>query len=451
MAERTEPEPIYPGRAQAVTDGEHLRVLGVPAGPAGASTLDLRDGSVWQVDHAVPTSLVQLDVEDADPASSPLLTAAFGGEGALLMLEDAIEVSGDGYDSALLGARRPPLLQMPPRGRPLRHGVAAHAGRVVLLADLADDDRLHPLARVAAAIEAANALAMGVVAQILEPLGATLVDRAVRLAGDFDDDEVELLDTEAIRALHDVFSTARKLHGHSAASRVGLGVLLERALRITAQPPAGDIPATGIPASGISSADIAAARIIPDEQHREAELDVSLAAALPPSIAAMRGAEVGEPTLRRIGDSLLEATVTRNTERRWVRVLRRSGFVLLGQAPFRRRGLIDVAEVVVPADVLDEDLEVQVVDDAALSRLVDRPLDAIREAITAGREAARADRLGEVATARVRWDRCALLWEHAGDRDRARLARELSGVAGMQWIGPIEAVDRVADSLAMQV
>lgn len=439
MSEPRDPQAIYPRGGLVVSDGERLSVLGPQPGPAGVSNVELPDGSTWQVDHVDPGSFVQLDVDDADPGSSALLTAAFGGDGVLFMIEDAIRID-DVVDPLVLETGRPPPIGLPSRVRPRPPGVAENAGRVVLLADLAEDRRLHPLARIAAALEAANALARGRAGPVLEPLGPSLLDSAVRLADTFDDEELDLLDDEAVLALGDLCSTSQKIHERSATGHPGLERLLERVLWLTDRRPPLGIAAMRLAPTG------------PATEHREWELggEVALSAA-PPVFSTTRRRELEEPVMRRIGDSLVELTVTRGHGPRWVRVLRHGGFVSLGQAPLRRRGLVDVAEVVVPADVLDEELHVQVLDEFDLSRLADRPIDAIRVAIAAGREAARSDRLVETQTARSRWERCAQLWEHAGDRDRGALARELGEATRMHPVRRTGAVDRVAEVLASEV
>lgn len=425
-------EPLYPERGLVLFDAEGFRVLGPPAGPAGASTVELPDGSTWQVDHVDPSSFVQLEVDVLDPASSALLTGAFGGDGALFMVERAVHM--DEMDPLLVESSRPEAARVPPRVHPLRQSTAGDAGRTVLLVDLASDRRIHPLARIAAYLEGANELALRGAPPILEPLGPSLLEGAVGLAAQFDDEEFELLDDETAMTLGDLCSTAQKIHVRPDVIRPGLDGLLQRVLGLTARRRT----------HGVAAALIA-------EDRAEWEPEEELLSAAPPPISALRLPEARELVAERVGDSLFEVTVTRSEDHRWARVLHRESLVLLGQAPLRRRGLVDFAEVVVPADLADEDLDVQVLESGELSRLVDRPLDAIRAAISAGRKAARAGRLGDTGVARVRWERCALLWEDAGDRDRAVLARDLGRVAGMSWVRPIETVDRVAEALAGQV
>ena len=80
-----------------------------------------------------------------------------------------------------------------------------------------------------------------------------------------------------------------------------------------------------------------------------------------------------------------------------------------------------------------------------------RSIDKVRKAISAGREAARSDRLGDVEIARARWERCAQLWRRASDPDRADLAHGLSRMAGASPSRGVMAADRVAENLAEHV
>ena len=77
----------------------------------------------------------------------------------------------------------------------------------------------------------------------------------------------------------------------------------------------------------------------------------------------------------------------------------------------------------------------------------ERPIDRVRAAITAGREAARADRADNPYQSRLRWERCAELWVLAEDRRRADLARRLAHNGGVST-GWRPVADRLAEDLA---
>ena len=147
---------------------------------------------------------------------------------------------------------------------------------------------------------------------------------------------------------------------------------------------------------------------------------------------------------------LLSVTVARGEGDRWVRVLRREGLILLALAPLSRSGLLDRAELVVPPDLVVDDLVVEIVDAHAIDRVA-VGADAIRAAVRAGREAARSERLGDTARARQQWRTCADLWTRAGDDSRASLARAYAKQSGYGFDtgGTVDALvaDAVADGM----
>lgn len=423
-------EPIYSRPGLVVADSDRFRVLGAPSGPAGVSSVDLPDGSMWEVDHADPATLVELDVDATDPARSPLLADAFGGDNTLFMLDQALRVGTDETDWAFIDSRRPDPPRLASRPHPVRRDVARDVGRLVLLADLVLDRNLHPLARVTAALEtAASALPrsrmhIGVVVP-------GLLHRAAQLTADVDDPEIELVDAAVLAHVRLLCLEATKTIRTSTEAASALEQLAARASRA--------VHSRGT----VTDRPVEVDRAAIEEEPSEDLLD-----AAPSRIAAMRIPAPEEPVLERTADSVIQVSVTRSDERRWVRVLHEGSFILLGQAALMRRDLMDTAEVVVPADALDENLHVQVIDESNLHRSTRAPLDAIRAAVSAGREAARADRLGNTTQARSRWQHCALLWEEAGDSDRSSRARELSRVAATRWVQPTPTADRIAETLA---
>lgn len=423
------PEPIYRQPGLVVTDGDRLLVLGSPAGPAGSSIVELPDGSSWQVDHADPSEAVLLDVDANDAAGSQLLITAFGGDEALFLVDDAMPVSVDGTDGDFLEGRRPALIRYGTSTRRFRNVQAREAGERVLLADMATDRRLHPLARVAASLEFVLSVNASAARPVLDPLVPAMLESADSLGREVDDGDLELLDVMVLDALESLCLRAQK-----TTRRVPplLRDLSDRMDRITHGSAEHLISALRMPMD----------RAEPDLADEEI-LDAAAPAAAPPPRRPER------PELSRIGDALVNVTVARSDTERWVRVLHHNGMVLLGEAPLRRDGLVDVAEVVVPADVLDEDLEVQVSDLDDLRVLVGRPVDAIRAAVTAGRDAARSDRLGDTSVARNRWEHCAELWHRAGDPQRAEQAYDLARAAGMgSSAGSTSTTDQIAETLA---
>ena len=117
---------------------------------------------------------------------------------------------------------------------------------------------------------------------------------------------------------------------------------------------------------------------------------------------------------------LLRVTIARGDRGRWVRVVRRDGLVTLALAPLLTDGLMQSAELVVP-DVTVDGIFVEIVDADEVTHQLGAA-DTIRDALRAGRDAARYERLGHSAQARGQWHACAALWTAAGDQSRAALA-----------------------------
>ena len=69
---------LYPEPRLVIGDGESIFVAGPPAGPAGASTVQLPGGELWVVDHVDPGQAVSIEARRGDPLS-PLLVAAMYG------------------------------------------------------------------------------------------------------------------------------------------------------------------------------------------------------------------------------------------------------------------------------------------------------------------------------------------------------------------------------------
>ena len=391
------PEPLYERPVRAVADGTRLEVLGSPAGPAGVSAVELPDGSVWEVDHARPERLVGLDVETiADPTDSALLVAAFGGDGALFVA-DASGRPGD-VDNDVVESWEWAS------GRGRSRGVewpAEQAGRLVLLADLADDDDLPPIARVAAAAEFAAALDDEIPGgDVLAPLVPALLGAADELAADVGPEDVDGLDP-ALRLRLD--AVLRGLVENGGSAKVGLGRLAELlagpALQQRVAAGGQVVDASGSIHDGIDLVAIKAAPVAP-----------------PPT---------GEVEVTLTGPGFADIRAARSGRERWVRVSRSDGLVLVAQSRLHRDGLVDRAEVAVPESLGVGDLVVRVVDVEGLPR-PRGSFDMVRAAVRAGRRAAQASRLGQPRVAAKRWEQCSRLWEQVGDADRARLAREFA-------------------------
>jgi hypothetical protein len=400
--------PLDVSRVRVERDDDRLEVTGGPFGPAGVSSVDLPDGSTWSVDHLDPARLVALDVESADPAGSPLLVAAFGGDGAMLLVDQAGSI-----DRPEVAERPEPEDQWgAARSRSGPFGSrtdAADAGRLVVLGDLGQDTSLDPLVRIIAVVEFVARSPRTRAGDLFEPLLVPMVDLAESLVPAADPTPLAYIDGWGKRLA---------LMGDSFAVRFGdraPGVveLLERRDR-------DEWFAAGVAPSLMAPALMAPASV--------GELSWDDAA---PELAAVHLEEVSKTLIaERIGPSLLVVSTTRSPDERWVRVLRRDSLVLLAQAPLRLDGLLDRAELLIPPDVHEDDIDVQIVDVDQLTNLQRRPADVIRAAVRAGRAAASAERRRDVQLAMQRWAECAELWAEVGDTERADLAADRTSTAG---------------------
>lgn len=422
------PDGIYDRPGRALLDGDRFLVVGPPAGPGGVSAVELPDGSVWQVDHSDPATPVLLELDAIDAPTSPLLVASFGGDGALFLADDAVPMTDNDLEDRTAG-NRPAPGPYRTRRRQFVNQPAWEAGHAVLLADLGNDTRMHPLARVAACLEFATSFDHTEAGTVLRPMLSDLLDIAEQLADDVDDHELASLDPLTVDGLRSVCLRARKV-GHRLD--LTLRTLLRRLDHVTPTEPDIAVHALRTADRGLDLAE--------DEPLVAAAYDA------PP-----QRPEPGFREVQRTDDAVVRVTVERSDTQRWVRVLHRRGLVLLGQAPLRRDGLLDTADIVVPADTTDDDLEIQVLEPEELAVLVDRPVDAIRRAINAGREASRSDRLGDRATAQHRWEHCATLWMAAGDNQRGEHARDLAETPSMHphaWPLVTDSIAEVLEPLA---
>ncbi len=396
-------DPIYPRTDGAFVDGARFTVLGEPPGPAGISSVTFPNGDIWQVDHADPSRLVSLETDPANPTTSRLLAAAVGGDELLFLIDTA--GSPDDIEWDELDEDVP---QSGPRTKP-RGDLARRAGECVVLADLADDRRLHPLVRIAATVELAVSLPASPVEALLAPVSAALLTRARDLADQVDDDELELIDAEDAAVLQALLQQLEPTNRFDATwSQLADRLRWDQRLL----------------------------------QHAVEALRtevIQAVAAPPPTIDQLH-------EVRRLDDAVMEVVVARAGRERWVRAFQRDGLILVGQAPLRLDDLIDRAEVVVPADLDDDELAFEIVDAPDMKPPPERPIDRVRAAITAGREAAQASRADVPYRAGPRWTQCADLWELAGDRRRAELARRLAASGGVPT-GFRPVADRLAEVL----
>lgn len=386
-------------------EGGVLEVHGVAFGPAGASSIELPSGEVWMVDHADPDRLVGLEIGTDRADLDPLMLAAFGGDGALEVLDRA-----DDRDDA--DAEPEPFDDPWARRRASGPDTtsAERFGRLVVLSDLAGHPSLDPIARLVALAQLAESAPHGDGGDVLGPVVESLL-RSIDALVEAADPTIARtwrpkLAPRVVEALGDL--------GRHGARTDRLQRLQRELLRW------GDSP------------DRQWAQRHHRPGHWEREYGVAapaddewLAAAAPmvSEVASVPRARAAGPVLQRTGELVVEVRVPRGDETdRWVRLLRADGFLLLAQAPLIRHELSDMAELVVGPDVSIDELEVQVLDDHQLVHATVDPLGAIRAAVRAGRAAASAERAQDLAEAELRWMDCADAWTNAGDDTRARLA-----------------------------
>jgi hypothetical protein len=121
----------------------------------------------------------------------------------------------------------------------------------------------------------------------------------------------------------------------------------------------------------------------------------------------------------------------------WVRVVRRADGLLLALAPLRAAGPDGAdarARLLVPGEESDELLVDLTVDPGAPAPSAARL--GLEIALTAGRRAARAQRLGQRGTAIAGWRDCAQAWSAVGDDRRAAMAAEYAELVLVQAIPP---------------
>ncbi len=407
----TPPNGLYWAALDQAAEGaeladDHLVVDAAAHGPAGSSSVRLPDGGLLEVDHLDPARFVGAQIGGVDPSSSPLLVALFGGDGAMRIV-DAAE-SGDAQRTA---SGRDPEDQSRSPGRTPR-GIAQldqdaqRAGRLVVLADLATDPVVEPLARTLAVSELLRSLDSTPGGDLFTPVVPGLVDHAMTAARQVDDDDLVGMDPklafEIIGALRVLFDAL--LLGSDRS------LLVELVQRLENIEPELHVAASMAPA-----------RDAPSDAPVEFERELG---SEPPAVADQPELPLEGIDVVRRSPSLLEVTVRRDDRGRWVRVLRTDGLVLLAAAPLQRDGLMERAELLVPPDTATGDLDVQVLEHDELVVTAGSSTDLMRRAVRTGRAAASAERRGDRSTAMWRWRRCASLWGRLGDQQRSFQAEE---------------------------
>ena len=415
--------PLESRHAVWVADAEQIIVVGWRPGPAGVSTIDLTPTLRMTVDHAAPTTLSELTLAAPDGRISPedlrILAAVLGADAAVRLTTLSKADLGD----------RPLRLGGPVRSDELRRidpEIVRRVARMVVAADLADDDDLPERARLVARLEAGRAAAW--LDEVVErEFVLSLLRRALR----------ELLDSTDMRRGDPQY--AHDLRGRLSMARSFLEMhdqvpdVWERALgtvddlldfyRSTTRlyPPreGSAVHRVAVPTADAFAAPAAAgapmaARAPKLERERERErTEESIEVDSTPGPRALAWIDRG---------GNIEVTAPRSLEGSWARVFRRRGELLLGLSPLLPAGDTAGVEatVVVPSGHGAGELVVDITNEPAAPR-PSATLVELREAIRAGRVAARYDRLQSDEAAGA-WHACGARWRSLGDDTRANLA-----------------------------
>ena len=408
--------PHEPRHAVWVADAEQIIVVGWRPGPAGVSSIDLTPTLRLTVDHAAPTTLTELTLAapNGRVASDDLRILA-----AVLGADVAVRLAA--LSEADLGDR-PLRIEGPVRSDELRRldpEVVRRVARMVLAADLADDDDLPERARLLARLEAGRVaasfeevvgreLAISLLRRtpaqlrsMLDPRGDPMITHdlmsALTMADGYLDmhDQVPELWERALRAVDDILDVYRSL------ARLYPPGEREVAHRVA------------VPTADAFAAPAAApmAARAPKLEREPAEESIEVDSTPGPRALAWidRGGNI-------------EVTAPRSLEGSWARVFRRRGELLLGLSPLLPA--VDTAgveaTVVVPPGHRAGELVVDITNEPAAPR-PSATLVELREAIRAGRVAARYDRL-QSDQARAAWRACGARWRSLGDDTRANLA-----------------------------
>ena len=407
---------VYPERMTAVTRDGQTELRGRPFGPAGTSAVEFSDGTVWEVDHADPAQLVSL-LFDGELEQSRLAVELLGQERfdwvcAQVDAQRAAKKPGKRLKAEVPGEPDGRWGQSLPRSRGTGD-VAALAGTAVMMADLATDESLAPLVRLAAGLEFLARVRDGFLGSVfdgaVEPVARQMYDVALLVGPE----DVAELGRGAEKPLHRFESLVQWARGDMPSLELPLTRVLEALGAARSRRQADGAPrAAGLQGNAggyLDDAPVAALREAADLH----SLTLSPGPPPPEDFIEVEMPDAGQVVVR----------VSRTHEDRWVRILKASGLVPLALVPLDDAGLLLEALAVVPSDLEAADLVVELVDpDEATG--ADRPLSLVRAAVEAGRAAARYERLGRPDDAADAWRECSRLWAGAGDDRRAVLAQE---------------------------
>ena len=438
---------VYPQRLSLHAEADSpIAFLGTLSGPAGSSLIEYPDGTILEVDHLEPAQLVQIS-----------LTGSIEGSELLLQLIGEQRVA-EAIDWIELGSQAPKMLstddffyEPPPddqalygqsdvyarsfgsqgslqRGSGSRKGFTTHAaaeiGNLVRTADFIGDTRLEPLERLLAGAEFLVQLDTRGSAQIFRPFQAQVVAAIAELAPTVTTEELSELSEGEDQVLQSAIGNLISVSNRYPELKFTLDPLIREVENLQRSEPPAAVLDMSVAYSLVDASE--------DDDEQYLRAPPRLRSAMPPP-ALMRHAPIvkippevpeGYRKVEQLPSGLFRVSVSSAFSGQWVRALRKEGLLLLASAPLLPNGLLLSADLLIPPDLVEESIEFEVIEKSKLTRKP-RQLDLIRAAITAGRDAASAARLGNADTAARRWEECADLWVQAGDQRRATLAFQL--------------------------
>ena len=437
------PNSVYPQPLSLHAEADSpIAFLGTLSGPAGSSLIEYPDGTILEVDHLQPAQLVQISLTGSIAGSELLLHLI--GEQRMAEAIDWIELgsqapkmlSADDYfyesppdDQALYGQSADYFAAFGSagsiqRGSGSRKGstsrAAAEIGNLVRTADFLGDTRLEPLERLLAGAEFLVQLDTRSSVQMFRPFQTQVVSAMADLAPQVSREELTELSEGPDQLLQSAIGNLLSVSNQFPELKFPLEPLLRELEDLQRfEAPAAVEFMNGLVSANDYEDDDQAAAPLRSVRPEPALMRHERTVAIPPQVPE------DYRKVEQLPSGLFRLSVSSAFSGQWVRALRKEGFLLLASAPLLPNGLLLSADLLIPPDLDEESIEFEVVEKSVLTGQP-RQLDLIREAITAGRNATSAARLGNAGSAAEHWEECGDLWEKAGDSRRATLAFQLA-------------------------
>lgn len=387
-------EGLYPDRFVVHRDDD-LDVVDLVAdtpGPAGAVEIDLLDGVSVSVDFVEFDRPLRATVESDAPRDS---IARAVGERRAERLADELETGAD--RPRVLESRVPPDAMEQGRQRrgsfpPASSRLGRVVGEVAVLESIGDDDRIDPIARAVALLEAATRRRR----ELRE-----LAEQDERIASDVTAATRLLIDQE--EGLQRLASSDRFLALEASkqmAQWSGIHPAIRRAADVLTSSPM-ELRAAALYSRTVRLGSSAEADEVAEFLKLDSELDTELDVELSP-----RG--------------LLTVRTMSFEPDSWVRVVEVGPMVLLGLVPLCDDDGAGIAHAVIGSGYSLDDLHIEVTTEPV--RPTGNSLAATAQAVALGREAAIRMAV-DSRSAYSLWESSAQAWERLGDERRAEMAR----------------------------